>query len=96
MGKQTDLFDDREDIDPPSNIVEYLTQPEPYPEDNAEPEIQTPETREGYSKAELDNTEDKRLANMKTVIKRFDDIENKLNQILDYKECRECGGKVIK
>ena len=34
---------------------------------------------------------------MRTVIKRFDDIENKINKLLEqnYKKCRECGGKVI-
>jgi len=103
MGKQTDLFDDREDIEPPKNIVEYLEQGEDYPEDNQQPEVQTPETKEGYSKAELTTPEepnlkeDAKAANMRTVIKRFDDIENKINKLLDqnYKQCRECGGKVI-
>ncbi len=103
MGKQTDLFDDREDIEPPKNIVEYLEQGEDYPEDNQQPEIQTPETKEGYSKAELTTPEEPKLkedakaANMRTVIKRFDDIENKINKLLEqnYKKCRECGGKVI-
>ena len=113
MGKQTDLFDDREDIEPPKNIVEYLEQGEDYPEDNQQPEVQTPETKEGYTKAELTTPEEPKLkeiedyspeileearaANMRTVIKRFDDIETKINKLLEqnYRQCRECGGKVI-
>tara|TARA_Y100000817_G_scaffold67420_1_gene51103 strand:- start:6060 stop:6383 length:324 start_codon:yes stop_codon:yes gene_type:complete len=105
MGKETELFDNREEIEPPKNIVEYLKQAEDYPEGDEEPEIQVPKDN---TKAKIATpAEDAKAANMRTVIKRFDDIENKVNQILleidslndllnkNYKQCRECGGKVI-
>ena len=81
-------------VQAPNNIVEYMHLAEEE-EELAEVQPQEPKPEPTTSAPSLDTKEDKRLANMKTVIKRFDDIENKLNQILNYKQCRECGGKVI-
>ncbi len=80
-------------VQAPNNIVEYMHLAEE--EELAEVQPQEPKPEPTTLASSLDTKEDKRLANMKTVIKRFDDIENKLNQILNYKQCRECGGKVI-
>jgi len=56
----------------PMNIVEYMQ----IAEEQELAEVQTPEPE---PEPKLDN----KVANMRTVIKRFDDIENKINTVIE-------------
>lgn len=68
-------------IQAPNNIVEYMQ----LAEEQELAEVQSPKPKEVQTPEPktISPTMDNKTANMRTVIKRFDDIENKINKVIE-------------